>query len=119
MAKLAWFETRRFAALRTMRKGSWSTTHDSRFRDQGRGNSGGAWRGIAVMAEAADLHDADRGRGAPPAPRALRRHAAAVRSDGPTRQGARRHDAVGYFQTNDGFEWQRHGPGRAALRIRP
>ena len=55
---------------------------------------------------------------APPA-RALRRHAAPLRPDGATRQGARRHDAVRPLEAHDGVERQSHRPRRPARRLRP
>src|SRR5579871_2455812 len=76
--------------------------HDPRFRDQGRRASRRSRRRAPAMAAASDLHDPDRGRGEGPPARTFRRHAAAFRSDGPARQGPRRHDAVGCLQADDG-----------------
>jgi len=45
---------------------------------------------IQVVAASSDLHDPDRGSGAQPLARTVRRHTAALRPDGATRPGARR-----------------------------
>ena len=71
---------------------------------------------VAAVAAAAHLHDADRERSAPPAARAIRRHAAALRSAGAARPRAERHDARRAVAAHDGVERQRHRPGRPAGR---
>ena len=74
---------------------------------------------VAAVAAAAHLHDPDRERGAPPAARQFRHHAAALRSAGAARPRAERHDARRIVAAHDGVERQHHRAGRSPGRAGP